>query len=226
MDWLVIGGFLVGAAILLYAFLNREGAPQPSQRGLFVGTGLALIATGVWRLWQQFGPQLETRDLLSAFFLLVAVMLCGSMVRFFFLRKSAGNLVKEIRQPMSKRVSGLVTAGIFALLATFTLYWGEYAQDRIAELVFYVAVMLYFSSPFFGKVEIRQNGLIESYMLIRWKSILSYTWAGRDESTLIINIRSRWQRKGVLLINPGQKPFVDALLNEHITGVNTPALVS
>jgi hypothetical protein len=216
MDWLVFAGFLFGAAVLAYASGSKMLALQPPLRGLFVGTGLALVVIAGWLMAQQFGLTFGSKNIASMLFVFLSIVLYGSMIGFLLLRKVAGLLLFNVRRPLSRKVSGFITAGMFALLIVFTLLRAETSTDKVVEVVFYVAVVLYFASPFFGKVELRQHGIVETYALYRWKSISSYRWVGPQESNLMIDIRTPWRKTATVVLPPDQKESIDAVLRRQI----------
>jgi hypothetical protein len=216
MDWLVFGGFLFGAVILAYASRSKLLALQPPLRGLFVGTGLALIAIAGWLMAQQFGLAFGSKNTTSILFVFLSILLFGSMTGFLVLRKLAGPLLFDLRRPLSRKVSGFITAGMFALLIVFTLLRVETSTDKVVEVVFYVGVVLFFASPFFSKVDLRQHGIVELYSLFRWKSISSYRWVGSKESNLTIVIKTPWRKTATIVLPPDQKESVDAVLRQQI----------
>ena len=50
---------------------------------------------------------------------------------------------------------------MFLILIIFTILRADFSHETIAEIVFYVSVIFYFASPLFGKVELRQHGILE-----------------------------------------------------------------
>jgi hypothetical protein len=201
---------------MLHNTRSKLLALQPPLRGLFVGTGLALIAIAGWFIAQQFGLAFGSKNITSILFVFLSIVLYGSMIGFLLLRKFAGPLLFNVRKPLSRKVSGFITAGMFALLIVFTLLRVETSTDKVVEVVFYVAVVLYFASPFFGKVELRQHGIVETYTLFRWKSISSYRWVGPQESNLMIVIKMPWRRSATIVLPPDQKESIDAVLSQQI----------
>ena len=216
MDWLVFAGFLFGGAILAYAFKSKSLLLRPSQRGLFIGTGLALLAITGWVVLQIPGPEFWSSDIPSFLFVFLSVLLYGSMVGFVYIRRVAGPLLFDVRRPLHRKVSGFVTAGMFALLIAFTLLQADHSRDRVVELVFYFAVVVYFASPFFGKVELRQFGIVDTYSLIRWSTISSFRWVGLNESDLMMVIKAPWRKTTTIVLPPDQKEYIDAVLRKQI----------
>ena len=84
--------------------------------------------------------------------------------------------------------------------------------------MFYVSVVVYFASPLFGKVELRQNGILETYSLLRWKDISSYRWVGQDESNLIDRcIKGSWRKTATIILPPDQKESIEAVLKQQLS---------
>lgn len=216
MDWLALGGFLFGIVVIWYALSSKTIALQPSQRGLLIGTGLALIASACWITLPGLDSGLGSKDILSFLFIFLSILLYGSMVAFVYLRKTAGPLLFDVPRPRIRMVSGYITAALFVMLIVLTVLTSSFSRDVIIEVFFYFAAVLYFALPFFGKVELRAEGIVETYTLYRWKNISSYQWVGHDESNLLIILKAPWRKTAVITLPPGQKGSMDGILKEQI----------
>ncbi len=216
MEWLALGGFLFGIVILTYGFRSKTIAFQPSQRGLFIGTGLALIASACWIMLPGLESDLGSKKLVSFLFIFLSILLYGSMIISVYLRKTAGPLLFDVSRPLGRIVSGYITAALFVLLIAFTLLTSSISRDVLIEVFFYFGVVLYFALPFFGKVELRKEGIIETYAFHRWTNISSYQWVGQNETNLLIILKSPWRKTTVITLPPNQKESMDGILKEQI----------
>jgi len=216
MDWLALGGFLFGIVILSYAFRSKTIALQPSQRGLLIGTGLALIASACWITLPGLDSGLGSSDILSFLFIFLSILLYGSMVTSVYLRKTSGKLLFDAPRLRSRKVSGYITAALFVLLIALTLFTRNISRDVIIEVIFYFGVVLYFALPVFGKVELRGEGIIETYTLYRWTNISSYQWVGQNECNLLLNLKAPWRKTTIITLPPNQKESMDGILKEQI----------
>jgi uncharacterized membrane protein YobD (UPF0266 family) len=216
MDWLALGGFLFGTVILSYALKSKTIALQPSQRGLLIGTGLALIAGACWITLPGLDSGLGSKDILSFLFIFLSILLYGSMVTSVYLRKTAGPLLFDVPRPRSRKVSGYITSALFVLLIALTFLTTSISRDVVIEVFFYFAVVLYFALPFFGKVELRAEGIIETYTLYRWINISSYQWVGQNESNLLIILKAPWRKTTIITLPPNQKESMDGILKVQI----------
>jgi hypothetical protein len=113
-------------------------------------------------------------------------------------------------------VSGYITAALFVLLIALTFLTTSFSRDVGIEVFFYFGVVLYFALPFFGKVELRGEGIIETYTLYRWTNISSYQWVGQNEGNLLINLKAPWRKATIITLPPNQKDSMDAILKEQI----------
>ena len=217
MSWIPYASIIFGVLSLTYAFRGKTIAQYPSQRGMFVGTGLALLASAGWILVQPTAPALNSANLLTILPILLAALMVGLMAGYPFIKKRAGALLYEVPRVQSRKVSGFATAGMFLILIIFTIVRSDFSHETIAELVFYVTVALYFASPLFGKVELRQNGILETYSLLRWKDMSSYRWVGQDESNLAIVIKGSWRKTATIILPPDQKEPIEAVLKQQLS---------
>ena len=216
MDWLAIGGFLVGIVILTYALRSKTIALQPSQRGLLVGTGLALIAIACWITLPGLDSGLGSKNILSVLFAFLSILLYGSILTSFYLRKTAGKILFSVPRPRSRIVSGYITSVLFVLVIALTLVTSSLSRDVFIEVFFYFGVVLYFALPFFGKVEFRETGIIETYTLYRWTNISSYQWVGETENNLLLALKAPWRKTTIITLPSGQKDSIDEILKERI----------
>lgn len=216
MNWLAFIAVLFGIASLAYAFRSRTVEQHPAQRGLFVGTGLALLASGAWVMLQPVTPKLTYDNLLLALLVLLSVLMLGLLLGYPFTKKAAGPLLYGIPRPMSRKVSGTATALLFLILVGFRMAQDDSSIVKDAELIFYILVVAYFASPLFGKVELRQEGILETSTLYRWKTILAYRWTGQDQNFLILSIKSFWRKTAAIDLPLDHKSAVDAILKQQI----------
>ena len=216
MDWLALGGFLFGIVILSYALRSKTLALQPSQRGLLVGTGLALIASACWITLPGLDSGLGSKDIIPFLFIFLSILLYGSIIMSLYLRKNAGRLLFDVPRPRSRKISGYITSALFVLLIGLTFLTAGISREVVIEVIFYSGVVLYFALPFFGKVELRAEGILETYTLYRWKNISSYQWVGEHESNLLINVKAPWRKTTIITLPPDQKESVDGVLKEQI----------
>lgn len=191
---------IFGVLSLTYAFRGKTIAQYPSQRGMFVGTGLALLASAAWILVHPTSPALNSDSLLTIVSILLSALMIGLMAGYPFIRKRAGIVLYEVPRVQIRKISGFATAGMFFILIIFTLVRSDFSHETLAELVFYISVVSYFASPLFGKVELRENGILETYTLVRWKEISSYRWVGHDESNLTLMIRGSWRKSATIIL--------------------------
>jgi hypothetical protein len=217
MSWIPYASVIFGVLSLTYAFRGKTITQYPSQRGMFVGTGLALLANAGWILVHPTAPALNSANLLTILPILLAALMVGLMAGYPFIKKRAGALLYEVPRVQSRKVSGFATAGMFLILIIFTIVRSDFSHETIAELVFYATVVLYFASPLFGKVELRQNGILETYSLLRWKDMSSYRWVGQDESNLAIVIKGSWRKTATIILPPDQKEPIEAVLKQQLS---------
>ncbi len=216
MQWLTYASIIFGVLSLTYAFRGKTISQYPSQRGMFVGTGLALLASASWIILHPTSPALNSDNLLTILSIFLSVLIVGLMAGYPFVKKRAGALLYGVPRVQSRKISGFATAGMFLILIVFTIVRANFSHETIAELIFYVSVVLYFASPFFGKVELRQNGILETYSLFRWKNMSSYRWVGQDESNLTIAVKGMWRKTVTIILPPGQKESIEAVLKQQL----------
>ena len=130
---------------------------------MFAGIGLALLANAGWILVHPSVSILNSASLLTILSIFLTALLVGLMAGYPFIKKRAGTLLYKFPVFKAGNFQDLATAGMFLILMIFTIIRSGFSRDTIAELVFYVSVVFYFASPFFGKVELRQNGILETY---------------------------------------------------------------
>jgi hypothetical protein len=206
----------LGIATLAYAYRSKTITQHPSQRGLFIGTGLALLGTAFWFTLQRTTPKFSADNLLTTAMIIFSIPLYALIIASPFARKSGGSLLYEVRRPRSRKFSGFATAALFLILGLMTVIQTGFTRETIAEMVFYVSVVLYFGLPMFGKVELRQEGILESYTLLHWKDITSYRWIGEGESNLSLTIKSVWRKSATIALPPDQKEAVQAILGQRV----------
>ncbi|MGA7159522.1 MAG: DUF5673 domain-containing protein [Bacteroidota bacterium] len=217
MSWLTYASFIFGVLALVYAFRGKTITQYPSQRGMFVGTGLALLGTSIWVLIHPKAAALSTDNALTILSIVLSAIIYGLLLSYPFVRRSAGTLLYGIRRVQSRRISGFVTAGLFLVLIIFTIVRSDFSRETITELVFYFSVICYFASPLFGRVELRENGILEAYSLLRWKNISSYRWIGQDESNLMVDVRRSWRKTATIILPPDQKESIEAILKKQLS---------
>ncbi len=216
MSWLPYLSIIFGVLSLTYAFRGRTVSQFPSQRGMFLGTGLALLATGGWILIHPASPAINSGNLLTGLSIFLTALIAGLMVSYPFMKKRAGELLFAVPRLQSRKISGYATAGMFLVLIIFTVIRTEFTRETIAEIVFYASVVFYFASPLFGRVELRQSGIVESYSLLRWKYISSYRWVGRDGSDLMMTVNGMMRKRVTMFLPPDQKESIDAVLKKQL----------
>ncbi len=223
MDWLTILSLFAGAAMLAFASRSKRIAQHPSQRGIIVGMGLALLGSAAWLTFQKTAPQFDADKLFTAGLIVLSIPLYAVMIAAPFVRKRAGAVLYEAQLPQTRRYSGYVTALLFAFLALATIIQTGLTGSTIAQMAFYFSVIIYFSSPLYGKVELRQEGIIESYSLLRWGKIVSRQWIGEDECNLILSTNNAWRKTATLVFPPDEKNAIEAILTEHMQARQEPA---
>ncbi|MGA9407603.1 MAG: hypothetical protein WBW71_10765 [Bacteroidota bacterium] len=216
MSWLTFAAMLLGVMSLGYAFRGKTITQYPSQRGMFVGTGIALLATASWILVHPTSSALSSENLLTILSVVLSALIYGLMISYPFVKKKAGTLLYEVHRVQSRKLSGFATAGLFLVLIIFTIIRADFSREKIAEIVFYFSVICYFASPLFGKVELRVNGILETYSLLRWKDITSYRWVGQDESNLVLDVKRLWRKSAMISLPPDQKESIEAVLKEQL----------
>jgi hypothetical protein len=217
MPWLTYVSIILGVLSLTYAFRGKTITQYPSQRGMFVGTGLALLACAGWILVHPAPTAFNSDNLLTILSIFLTALLVGLMVGYPFVKKRAGELLYGVPRVQSRKISGLATSGMFLILIVFTIVRTSFSHETIAEIVFYVSVVVYFASPLFAKVELRQNGILETYSLLRWKDMSSYRWVGQDESNLMIVIKGSWRKTATIILPPDQKDSIEAVLKLQLS---------
>ncbi len=217
MPWLIFAAVIFGIISLVYAFRGKTIAQYPSQRGMFVGVGIALLVSAGWIMVHPTAPAFSSNNVLAMASILLSALIYGLMISYPFIKKSAGTLLYEVRRVQSRKISGFATAGLFLVLIIFTVVRADFSREKIAELVFYVSVIFYFASPLFGKVELRQNGILETYSLFRWKNISSDRWVGQDESNLMLDMKRSWRKTATIILPPDQKEMIEAILKEQLS---------
>ena len=218
MTWLTYFSLIAGIWSLGYAFRGKTMTQYPSQRGMFIGTGIALLATGGGILMHPSSSPLDSDTLFTVASTLLAAVLFGLIASYPFVKKKAGALLHDgIPRAQSKRISGMTTAGMFAILAALTIIQRHFTREACAELIFFVAVILYFASPIFGKVELRQHGILDTYTLFRWNDISSYRWAGERENNLILNFKTSWRRTATISLPPDQRESIESIFKQQIS---------
>ncbi|GEM_PF-3494768 len=217
MSWLPYASLILGVFSLRYAFSGKTIVQYPSQRGMFVGTGIALLANGGWFLFHPTSTALNASALLTIVSIFLTALMAGLMASYPFIKKRAGDIVYDVPRAQSRKISGFATAGMFFILSIFTILRDDFSRETIAEIVFYASVICYFASPLFGKVELRQNGILETYSLLRWKDISSYRWIGQDESNLMLNIKGSWRKNTTIMLPPDQKEPIDSVLKKQLS---------
>ena len=216
MNLFAIAGVLLGVVSLVYAFRSKTVDQHPSQRGLFVGTGLALIAVGAVILFEPNLPAPSYDSLLVIPFIVLSVLMVSLLAGYPFAKKAAGTLIYNIPRPMSRKISGMATSLLFFILFAFRLFQEASSVEKTSELVFYLSVIAYFASPLFGKVALCENGILETSTLYRWKSIISYRWTGQDENFLCLGVKSFWRKEATIDLPPDHKNAVDEILKQQI----------
>jgi hypothetical protein len=218
MSWLTYFALIAGIWTIVYAFRGKTIAQYPSQRGMFIGTGIALLATGGWTLVHPTSTAWNSETLFIVGSILLAALMFGLISSYPFVKKKAGPLLLDaIPRAQSRRISGLTTAGVFAVLAIFAIVRGQFTREATAELIFYISVIIYFASPVFGKVELRQYGILDAYTLIRWSDISSYRWAGEHENNLIVSLKTPWRRNATIILPPGHKESLEPFFKRQLS---------
>lgn len=67
-----------------------------------------------------------------------------------------------------------------------------------------------FIVPAFGRLQVRENGIMQYWSLLRWHKVASYHWD--EDSTLWVDKKCRLSLRVALSFPPEQKVAVDALL--------------
>ena len=214
MDWLPYAGIVAGVAILLFAF--RNPSVPPSQRGVFIGTGLASLVIGSWMLLQLYVPGIYSNDLASILFLILSLLLYGSLAAYPFVKKAAGELLMATEKPASRKYSSYATAGLFTVLFAFTITKGDYSREKLTELLFYSSVIVYFGLPLLGKIEFCEKGIVESYTLFRWETMSAFRWDGPRDCTLTIDVTSGLRKSMTLILTPEVKESVTAMFEKRL----------
>ena len=216
MSWIAFVAVIFGVLSLVYAFRGKTVAQYPSQRGMFTGTGLALLVSASWVLVHPSAAALSLDNVLTILSIVLSALIYGLIISYPFVKRSAGAMLYKVHRLQSRRLSGFATAGLFLVLMIFTIVRKDFSREKIAELVFYTSVIIYFASPLFGKVELRQNGILETYSLLRWKNISSYRWVGHDENNLMMDVKGSWRKTATINLPPDQKESIETILKEQL----------
>ena len=218
-DWLAIAGIVFGIAALWYAARNESVAQNPSQRGMFVGIGLALLGSTAWFSFQRTMPKFNPDTLFAVGAIVLSVPLYVLILGFPFVRRGAGELLRGFPRFRVRAVSGLATSALFLLLLSFRLLQEGFTKGTIPELLFYLAVILYFGLPVFGKVEVHKEGILESYELYRWPNIASYKWTGLAENDLALTLKRGRKKNATISFRPDETGVVEGYLREHAAAI-------
>ena len=216
MDWLTVLSLFAGAAMLAYVSRSKAMSRRPSQRGMIIGMGLALLGSAAWLTFEKTAPKFDADKLFTAGLIILSIPLFGLMIAAPFARKKAGAILFEAQIPQSRRYSAYATAALFSFLALATVIQTGLTGSTVSQMAFYLAVILYFASPLFGKVELRQEGIIASYSLLRWKDIVSHQWSGEDECSLTLTTKSAWRKTATLVFPPDEKDAIEAIIKENL----------
>ena len=93
MPWLTYVSIILGVLSLIYAFRGKTITQYPSQRGMFVGTGLALLACAGWILVHPAPTAFNSDNLLTILSIFLTALMVGLMVGYPFVKKRAGELL-------------------------------------------------------------------------------------------------------------------------------------
>ena len=212
MDWLAVAGIGFGISALWYAARSEGVSQHPSQRGMFVGIGIALLGSTAWFTFQRTVPHFNADTLFSAGAVVVSLPLFGLILAFPFVRRRSGELLCSFPRPRSRKYSGLATASLFLVLLAFRMVQEGLKREILPELAFYAAVILYFASPVFGRIEVRRDGILESYELYRWQNIASYRWMGQGENELALVLKRGWRKNATISFRPDEREKVEEYL--------------
>lgn len=74
-----------------------------------------------------------------------------------------------------------------------------------------IVMVTFFLVAVLGRLQVRENGIVAYWSLLRWKKIASYQWA--EDCTLLITKKRRLSLRVALSVPPEQKDAVDELLS-------------
>jgi len=215
MDWLAVAGIVFGILALWYAARSESVSLHPSQKGMFVGIGFALLGSSAWFTFQKTVPTFNAESLFSVGILILSLPLLGFVLTFPVVRRRSGDLLQSFPRSRVRKYSGLVTASLFLVLLAFRTAQEGVRREMLPEIIFYAAVTLYFASPVFGRIEVRRVGILESYVLFRWQNIASYRWIGQSENDLTLGLKRGWRKIATISFRPEEREIVEQYLHEY-----------
>lgn len=84
------------------------------------------------------------------------------------------------------------------------------AVFNLNGLWFPASLAAFFLVAAFGRLQVRENGIMQYWTLLKWSKIASYRWT--DDCTLLLTKRRRLSLRVALSVPPEQKQAVDELL--------------
>jgi hypothetical protein len=105
---------------------------------------------------------------------------------------------------------GLLAAGVLLLVLTA---WGLHSVPSLFawDIAFPVSLTALFGVQAFGRLQVRENGIWNYWVLLRWGKIASYSWT--DDCTLLVRKRGILSLPAALPVPPEQKQGVVEFLS-------------
>lgn len=143
-------------------------------------------------------------------------------ISWFRSKRRAGAVLLDLGRSKVQIALGMIFGGVFVLMAigiveTFIGVYSISVLVMLAVMMLSLAICSLLEG--FGRLEIREGGIVFFFTLLKWEQIASYEWRGKRGYRLIFRLRRRWGRKLVWgSIPPVQKEATESLLAQHLEG--------
>ncbi len=149
-----------------------------------------------------------------AFAMAWGFFLLFSLARWIYGRSIAGRMLLDCG-PIPAKWLYLVLGFVVGLLCC-----EHPASVFSVDLWFSISFAVFFLVAAFGRLQVRENGIMQYWSLLRWEKIASYCWA--EDSTLLLKQRSRFSLRAALSVPPEQRQAVDEFLTRFCRVPRTP----
>jgi len=223
--WILLLVPLLLALPLAYVVARRTFGPTAGTRRfravlpiLLGGTVLPVL---VLVLLFRFVPRNAWTNGFVVFNLGFVLFVCGLAGYMQYRTRQAGALLLDLGQPRSQRFF-LIIGFLFLALAIVSggllLLDGDITIKDVSDILFRVAFGSFQVLLGTRRMQLREQGLLVSGDLLRWRKILGYHWEADRPNTLTLQVNTLQQMftRPSLSIPPEHRDAVDRLLAQYV----------
>ena len=209
------------ALVLAYVGARHTLGPTAGTRRFRVMLPIMLGGMVLVVLLLRFAPGDGRIDVFAVFNVGFVLLICGLVGYMQYRTQQAGALLLDLGQPRALlvvRIIGFVMLALAIVSTVLTCVERELTIEDVDDILFRIAFGILLVLIGTRRVQLREQGLLASGDLLRWREITGYHWEADRPNTLTLQVNTRRLigKRPSLPIAPKHRDAVDRLLAQYV----------